>query len=92
MGNESCCQANDDKGENKVTSMEDMVAKRQLARAPVPAFTEKSVVDYKVSEHRDSAADGHLETRGETLLADGSKYTGQWRGEFKEGRGVLLYS
>lgn len=33
-----------------------------------------------------------LELRGETVLADGGKYTGEWNGDKKHGKGKLIYT
>lgn len=95
MGNESCCTANSDNQEGKVTSVDDMIAKRQLARAPVPILAEKSALDYKSADRElqqaSIASSSPLEDRPDVKLADGSVYKGQWRGELKEGRGTLTY-
>lgn len=90
MGNENCCAATNEGPENKVTSVDDMVAKRQMARAPAPVFHEKSSIDDYKSTDRPQLNEG-LTEKPETKLDDGSTYKGQWRGDKKEGRGVLKY-
>ena len=91
MGNESCCSANNDNNEGKVMNMDDMIAKRQLSRTPVPVLAEKSVSDLHASAIRQSASAADLEEKGETKLSDGSLYKGQWKGQVKHGKGVLTY-
>ena len=72
-------------------NMDDMIAKRQLARAPVPVLAEKSVSDLHASAIRQSASAAELEEKGETKQQDGSVYKGQWKGQLKHGKGVLTY-
>lgn len=93
MGNESCCANNNDNQESKVVTMDEMIAKRQLARTPIPVLTERTEMDFKSTDRGDrnsSMAEGLVEKSG-VKLEDGSVYKGQWRGSVKEGQGILTY-
>ena len=95
MGNEGCCAANNERNEGKEMTVEDLVAKRQMARSHAPVHHEKNGLQesFKSTDRpamKDDIACALIE-KVDATLPDGSSYKGQWNGDKKEGHGILKY-
>ena len=108
MGNEQtgCCSASEDTQQRTNMQPEDVLKARRMGRTPAHEdgfLPETSITGYGRNDDAKTSAvteqtketrkqPAHLETRDETVLADGGKYTGEWNGDKKHGKGKLVYS
>lgn len=83
---------------------EDVLKARRMGRTPAheDGFLPESSTGYAQTDDMRTALTEqtkearkqpvHLETRDETVLPDGGRYTGEWNGDKKHGKGKLVYS
>lgn len=108
MGNEQtgCCSASEETQQRNNMQPEDVLKARRMGRTPAHehGFLPESSTGYagtnddvKTSAVTEQAKEArrkpvNLETRDETVLPDGGKYTGEWNGDKKHGNGKLVYT